>query len=70
MTSFLEDNQSLPLEIPIDSFDDFGVFLFQKLKLRDFTLNGTMVEKLYVTLSKDNKLKEIRTKEEIPYVYY
>ena len=70
MTSFLEDNQSLPLEVPIDSFDDFGVFLFQKLKLRDFTLNGTMVEKLYVTLSKDNKLKEIRTKEEIPYVYY
>ncbi len=70
MTSFLEDNQILPLEVPIDSFDEFGVFLFRQLKFRDFTFNDTMVEKLYVTLSENNTLKEIRTKEEIPYVYY
>lgn len=70
VASFLEGDQSLPLEVPIDSFDDFGVFLFQQLKLRDFSINDTMVEKLLVTLNKDNKLKEIRTKEEIPYVYY
>lgn len=68
--TYLEDGVKLPLKDRYESIEDFGQTIFYDLKFHDFQFSDTMLEKLCVKFGRDGKLREVRTKREIPYVYY
>ena len=68
--TYLEDGVKLPLKDRYESIEDFGQTIFYDLKFYDFQFSDTMLEKLCVKFGRDGKLREVRTKREIPYVYY
>lgn len=68
--SFLEDKKNLPLEVSMSSEDDVGFELYRQLPLHDFGTDDTIIKRLFVTVSRDGHLREIRTKKTIPLVYY
>lgn len=68
--TYLEDGVKLPLKDRYESIEDFGQTIFYDLKFHDFQFSDTMLEKLCVKFGRDGKLREVRTKKEIPYVYY